>query len=195
MSTNATPTPAPLSGGLEQFGIPAITQHMIDAMQGVADANNKSAIINYNNALKSAQDNNAWLVSAGRPTLPLPTPPMLIVVNKDLITHNESVTFSSANPAHDLDWGGVFFQVPYVPPQPKTQSAKPITINVNAFQGPGLCGADGDGPSVPIGTKVQGPDVLGLDGGGANAATWTKIMIGRSPFAPGGIVTAWQQTG
>lgn len=168
-----------------QFGVDAITQNMIRAMKQVASAKNQSAIINYNNVLESTKQQNAWLLSVNRPLLPLPSPPMLFVVNEALIKQNEAQTFQAvggeAVDSDKQDWN-IFFEVPYVPviaPPPPPPS---VTINLSAFEGPGLFGANGDGPQVPVGMQVS-----------QDGHVYVKIIIGHNPFAPNGNVTAWQQ--
>lgn len=173
----------------QQFGVPAITQHMIDAMRAVAAAENASAIIDYNNQVESVAKNNATNKSLGIPLVPVPQPPMLKVVNTALIAQNESEVFAAgggtAVDSDKQDWD-IFFEVPYVPVVPPAPTHPAIVVNLDAFEGPGLYGADGDGPDVPAGTVVAGPGGVG---------SFRKTVIGRSPFAPGGVVTAWQQIG
>lgn len=170
---------------MEQFGVDAITQNMINAMKKIASVKNQNEILKYNNAVTSVTAQNAWLLAVNRPLLPMPTPPMMLVVNEALIKQNEGQTFvaggGSATDSDKQDWN-VFFEVPYVPVVAPPPPPPQIHVNLAAFEGPGLFGADGDGPQVPVGTQIT-----------QDGHTYMKIVIGHSPFAPNGNVTAWQQ--
>ncbi len=161
---------------LSEFGIDAITQKMIAALKQVASAMNKSAIIIYNNAVNSVKDQNLWNQSMGRPLLPMPQPPMLKIVNESLVIANEQGV-------GEKDWSQVFFNVPYVPIVPPPPPAPAVVIGTEQLYYPGFfTTTQGDGPSVAIGSVVN-----------QAGHSYKKTVIGHSPFAPDGNVTAWQQ--
>jgi hypothetical protein len=161
---------------LSEFGIDAITQKMILALKQVASAMNKSTIITYTNTINSIKDQNLWNQSMGRPLIPIPPPPMLKIVNEALVTANEQGV-------GEKDWSQVFFDVPYVPIVAPPPPAPAVVIGTEELYYPGFFTTTaGDSPDVGIGSVVT-------QGG----HSYKKTVIGHSPFAPNGNVTAWQQ--
>src|SRR6266850_847667 len=168
---------------LSDFGVDAITQAMIRALKQVASAENQSSIIMYNNTLASIKGQNMWLASQNLPPLPIPPPPMIKIVDEDLVKQLESESGIGQIPKQDDRWGKVFLLIQYVPIVPPAPVALPVIIGAETIYYPGFFDTvSGDGPAVPIGTVVN-----------QTGHSYRKTIIGHSPFAPDGNITRWQQ--
>jgi hypothetical protein len=170
---------------LSDFGVDALTQATIRALKQVAWAENTSAITMYNNEIAKIKGQNEWFSGNGLPTIPQPPPPMIKIVNEDLVKQLEANFGQKPGQTLDesADWGNVFFLVQYVPIIPPVIGPAPVVIGGPSIGYPGFFDTiSGDGPAIPIGyVQPQG------------GHSYRKTIIGDSPFAPNGHVTKFQQ--
>lgn len=173
---------------ISDFGPDAITQKWINAMKGVAAAENQTAITDYNDEMDTWTRDKAWKdsVNAWRaqqtpaqpplPLLPRPRVPDLLVVDEAFVAASEVVT---ADQSTSIDYGRVFIHVPYVAVAPPPQAPPSLVIGDPIIGLPGMYTTkSGDSGSIPAGYQVR-----------QSGHTYQKVLIG--PFGS----AMWQLVG
>jgi hypothetical protein len=152
-----------------------VTQSMIDAEKVLDKIYNNSVVSIYNQAAKDYPDNAGRLKALGLPVPPPPEPPYLRFTDVNAIIFVEQQMTQGQQPP------AFFTLVKYVPivdvPTPTA-----LTVSEAIPEFPGFFEVNGDGPSILVGASFD-----------QNGHTYKKTAISYSPFAPGGVVTAWQQ--
>jgi hypothetical protein len=164
---------------LADTAISVITQRMITALKQIAALRNRQAIDGYKAQLAQTTANNLTNVSLGIAPFPLPQIPLLMQLNEQVVIDNEQGV-------GEKDWSKVYDFVAYQPVPPQPPPVHPVVIDPNEDEDyPGYhIATSGDGGDVPIG--AQSPTQ-------ADGHVYRKAKVGRSPFAPGGFITRWQQ--
>lgn len=169
----------PGANTLQDTSIEVITQRAIAMLKAIAAAKNRQAIDGYKAQLAQTLQNNQTNASLGVAPFPLPPFPVLMKLNEQVVIDNEKGV-------GEKDWSHVYEFEEFHPLPPKPPAVHPVVINPNEDEDyPGFhAAASGDGGDIPIGaiSPIQG-----------DGHEYKKSKVGRSPFAPGGIISRWQQ--
>lgn len=147
---------------------------MITALTQVAASHNVSIEGNFKKAIDAQKQRNLWNQGMGFPQEQPLTPPMIWIVNEDLVRQNEQGT-------GEKNYAGVFFEVPYVFIPPPAAPHPSVVIGGPTFGYPGFFDTvgQGDSPAIPVGTEVK-----------QDGHTYRKTAVGLSLI---GFATRWQQ--
>lgn len=157
--------------------ISAVTQSMIDAEKILDKAYNQAVVNDYNDKVANYASNIGQIKALGLPVPPPPVPPMLRITDTNAIIQAEENWSAGVNPPP------FFTLLQYVPvPQNPPPTPTALSINEATMEFPGIFEANGDSPSIPVGSSFD-----------QNGHTYKKIVVSYSPFAPNGQVTGWQQ--
>jgi hypothetical protein len=154
-----------------------IAQELANTLVTISNAKNAAAITNYNQAVTFYTKIYGMQPSASAP--PKPTSPEIESVNTDLVIQLDL----QSPPVQDSAWLGIYTYSQYVPPIVPPPAIQMPTIVVQPF-GTGYEGffeLAPDSPSISPGQTVV-----------ISGVTYEKEIIGQSPFAPNGQITAWK---
>jgi hypothetical protein len=157
---------------MPDFSLDEVTRELISAQHAIADQQNKIRIMNYNYGVAGIKADNEQRIGLKLPLLPLPTPPMLMVIDDDKIveieqTDNGDIQF----------WHFEQYKPPFHVVLPKLPD--PVVIDT-AHEVPGYPGffeaASGDGVAVAPGTRIiqDGTDYIKFTFGPFGSAMWQR---------------------
>lgn len=162
---------------MSQFGLDTITAKLITMLNGYLSKRNTATESAYKSKIEEWKYRNLVNQGLGLPQDPMPPPPMIMMLNEDLVRLDEQGT-------GEKDTSNLFFEIPYVyiPPAPPSHPSVIIGGPTPGYPGFFDTIGQGDSPAIPIGKEVS-----------QDGHTYRKTAIGQSPFNPTGFYTRWQQ--